>query len=195
MKKLLISILVILLIVAIAIGVKWGIAYANDNIEPIIYYSFNDNPNLPLEDYKTFANNITIVWTEECKGTIKKDGEKISKKNGALVLNEGIYEITVKSPSGRNKIVRNLRLDKTPPKVELKKNLSGAYSIVFEDVNDVGQAILLKFDLETNELISKTDLAQNGLEQKVEIKEKGYYVLNAIDKIGNATDSMEFSIE
>lgn len=195
MKKVLISILIILLVVAIFIGVKWGIAYANDNIEPMIYYSFNDNPNLPLENNNVFSNNMTIMWTNECRGNIKKDGVKISNKNGTLLLNEGIYEITVKSPSGKNMITRTLKLDKTPPKVTVKKNLSGAYNITFEDVNDVGQAILHKFDLETNEMISRVDLAENVLTQSIEINEKGYYVFYAIDKIGNSTEEIEFSIE
>lgn len=198
MKKVLIGILIIILIICAFIGVKWGLAYINDNIEPIIYYSFNDNPNLPLsEDNSTFSNNMTIVWTENCTGVIKKDGEIISKKTGTLLSNDGIYEITTSSPSGKNKTTKIFRLDKTPPKVEIKKTTSGTYNILFDDINDIGEAILLKFDLDTNELISRTNLAEkiDILNQVITITEKGYYVFNAVDKIGNSTDSVEFSIE
>jgi len=33
------------------------------------------------------------------------------------------------------------------------------------------------------------------LKSSVEITENGYYVFNAVDKIGNSTDGVEFSIE
>jgi len=154
LKKVLIGILIIIFIIITFIGVRWIIAYINDNIEPIIYYSFNDNPNLPLnEDNSIFSNNMTIVWTENCNGVIEKDGEIISRKMGTLLSNDGIYEITIKSPSGKNKTVKTFKLDKTPPKVDVKKTVSGTYNIVFDDINDIGEAILLKFDLDTNELI------------------------------------------
>lgn len=197
MKKLLISILIIIFIIIAFIGVKCLIAYINDNIQPIIYYSFNDNPNLPLtEEDSVFSNNMTIIWTENCSGVIKKDGEIISKINGTLLSNDGIYEITIKSPSGKNKLTKTFRLDKIPPKVEIKKTVTGTYNIIFEDINDIGKAMLFKYDLETNELISKTNLVENGmLKSNIEITEKGYYVFNAEDKIGNVTEGMEFSIE
>lgn len=198
MKKILIGILIIILIIIAFIGVKWIITYINDNTQPIIYYSFNDNPNLPLnEDNNTFSNNMTIVWTENCTGIIKKDGKIISKKTGTLLSNDGIYEITAKSPSGKNKIIKTFRLDKTPPKVEIKKTESGTYNIVFDDINDIGEAMLLKFDLNTNELVSRVDLAESIdiLNQVITITEKGYYVFSAVDKIGNSTEGVEFSIE
>lgn len=196
MKKIFISILIIILIIAIFIAVKWGIAYANDNTEPIIYYSFNDNPNLPLDEENTvFSNNISIMWTNNCKGIIKKDGKTLSKRNGTLLSNEGTYEIIVHSPSWRNKTVRILRVDKTPPKVELKKTISGTYNIIFSEPTDVQEAILLRFDSATNELISKTNLVEDGMKESVEVTQKGYYVLSVSDRHGNSTESIEFDIE
>lgn len=197
MKKVLIGILVIIFIIVAFIGGKWFVSYINDNTKPIIYYSFNDNPNLPLtEDNGIYSNNMTIVWTDNCHGVIKKDGEIISKVNGTLLSEDGTYEITAKSPSGKNKILKTFKLDKTPPKVELKKTVTGAYSIIFDDISDIGKAVLFKFDLETNELMSKEDLVEKGiLKPNIEITEKGYYVFTAEDKIGNVTDGIEFSIE
>ena len=106
---------------------------------------------------------MTIVWTDNCHGVIKKDGEIISKVNGTLLSEDGTYEITAKSPSGKNKILKTFKLDKTPPKVELKKTVTGAYSIIFDDISDIGKAVLFKFDLETNELMSKEDLVEKGI--------------------------------
>ena len=164
MKKVLIGILVIIFIIVAFIGGKWFVSYINDNTKPIIYYSFNDNPNLPLtEDNGIYSNNMTIVWTDNCHGVIKKDGEIISKVNGTLLSEDGTYEITAKSPSGKNKILKTFKLDKTPPKVELKKTVTGAYSIIFDDISDIGKAVLFKFDLETNELMSKEDLVEKGI--------------------------------
>lgn len=197
MKKVLIGILIIVFIIVAFIAGKWIISYINDNTKPIIYYSFNDNPNLPLnEDNGVYSNNMTIIWTDNCHGIIKKDGKIISKVNGTLLSEDGTYEVTAKSPSGKNKIVKTFKLDKTPPKVELKKTTTGSYNIIFDDVSDIGKAVLFKFDLETNELISKEDLVEKEmLKPSIEITEKGYYVFNAYDKTGNVAEGIEFSIE
>lgn len=196
MKRTIIIISIIITIVILAIVGKMVIDYINDKVEPIVYYSYNDSSNLALsEDNKVFSNNLTIVWYQECSGVIKKDGQVFSKKNGALLTKEGTYEITVKSPSGKNKETKILRIDKTPPEVKIVPDFSGNYTIIFEDVNDVDKAILLKIDKETKQLISQTDLLENGLQESIEIKEKGYYILNVFDKLGNSTEDLEFTIE
>ena len=134
MKKVLIGILVIIFIIVAFIGGKWFVSYINDNTKPIIYYSFNDNPNLPLtEDNGIYSNNMTIVWTDNCHGVIKKDGEIISKVNGTLLSEDGTYEITAKSPSGKNKILKTFKLDKGILKPNIEITEKGYYVFTAED--------------------------------------------------------------
>lgn len=196
MKKVLIAILVIIIIIASTIIGKKVIEYINDNIEPIIYYSFNNNPNIPLEENNDiFSNNLTIVWTSNCNGTIKKDGKVVSKNNSYLLSNEGTYEIIVKSPTGKNKMIRTIKIDKTPPQVKVVKSPVGSYNIIFSDITDVDKAILTRIDANTKQLIEEIDLINQGLKEIMEIKEKGYYIFYAIDKYGNSTEEIEFTIE
>ena len=71
--------LVILTIIAVVIYLKMKERYENDNIQPDIYYSFDEVSKIPLLEDKTFSKNTIITWTKDCKGEIKKD-EKIIKK-------------------------------------------------------------------------------------------------------------------
>ncbi len=196
-KKILLSIciiMIILLIIAI-------ILIKNDKLKiggtPTIYYIHEDGLKMPLlASNKTFSNSTKITWPKSCTGIIKKDGEEFSKENGTTITDEGVYEITITTIITRKTVTKTLKIDKTPPSVEIKGNSSGIYIVTFKDVSDVGVAILTKFDLDTMELVSEIDLRQNGLPKSIEITEKGYYELRIEDYYGNlVSENTKFNIK
>ena len=160
--------------------------YENDNIQPDIYYSFDEVSKIPLLEDKTFSKNTIITWTKDCKVEIKKDEKIIYKKTGEKISEEGKYEITITSPSGKNKTTKTLIIDKTPPEVKVTKSSSGTYTIQFTDITDVGIAKYTRYDKETNTVIEEVDLMKDGLQPVIEIKEKGYYFFEIKDKLGNS---------
>ncbi|MCI8384151.1 MAG: hypothetical protein HFJ33_04725 [Clostridia bacterium] len=188
MKKKTISIIVfIILIIAIIVGIVLinGNKQQEDDVKPIIYYSSNDVVQSPLIEDKSFSDNVKISCTENCSSSIKKDGKKFSNEANIELSEEGIYEITITTPSGKTKETKKVTIDRTPPEVEIKENNSGSYTIIFKDVKDVEVATLIKNDPDTGETISETNLKEGQLQKKVEIKEKGYYNLRVEDKLGN----------
>lgn len=171
----------------------------NDNKNqtlPIIYYSFDDGLKKPLQEDNSIWGNVTrISWMEDYTGVIKKDGEEFSNENNTVLIKDGVYEITVSSSDGKNKTTKTLTIDRTPPKVEIKKNASGTFTITFEDVNDVKSATLRRLDTKAEKIISEVDLTKNGLKKSIEITEKGYYILEVVDEYGNwIEDNKEFVI-
>lgn len=197
-------VVVVLIIIAIVVGIR--INKNNDkeeiekdkkinmNAEAVVYYSINNMSETALqEDGQTFSNNIKISWIEGCTGVIKKDGKEFSKTNGTALLEEGKYEITVTSP--KNVVVRkSLNIDSTPPEVEIKENSDGTYSIVFKDIDDIETAILYRRKNKDDKDVETTDLKEKGLQQQIEIKEKGTYILECTDKVENMTNK-KFRIE
>lgn len=171
----------------------------NDNVNqtsPIIYYSFDDGLKKPLQDDNSIWGNVTrISWMENYSGIIKKDGQDFSNENNTVLIKDGVYEITVSSADGKNKITKTLTIDRTPPKVEIKKNASGSFTITFEDVNDVKSATLRRLDTKAQKILSEVDLTKNGLKKSIEVTEKGYYILEVVDQYGNWIDeNKEFVI-
>lgn len=171
----------------------------NDNknqTSPIIYYSFDDELKKPLQDDNSIWGNVTrISWMDNYSGIIKKDGQDFSNENNTVLIKDGVYEITVLSADGKNKTTKTLTIDRTPPKVEIKKNASGTFTITFEDVNDVKSATLRRLDTNAEKILSEIDLTKNGLKKSIEIKEKGYYILEVVDQYGNWVDeNREFVI-
>lgn len=163
---------------------------------PAIYYSENYGPQRILEsDDNIFSSNIEITTDEGCSISIKKDGNDFSKDNITVLIDEGIYEISAKSKSGSKSVTRTLQIDKTPPKVEINRNSSGSYTITFADINDIGRAKVIKIDPSTGKTITEIDLMKD-LKPSIEIKEKGTYSLEVIDKYGNLfVGNTEFDIE
>lgn len=163
---------------------------------PIIYYSFDDGLKKPLQDDNSIWGNVTrISWMDNYSGIIKKDGQDFSNENNTVLIKDGVYEITVSSADGKNKITKTLTIDRTPPKVEIKKNASGTFTITFEDVNDVKSATLRRLDTNAEKILSEVDLTKNGLKKSIEITEKGYYILEVVDQYGNWVDeNREFII-
>lgn len=193
---LVITLLIILTIIAVVIYLKMKERYENDKVEPIIYYSFDEVSKLPFLEDSTFARETIITWTKDCTGEIKKDGKIISKQMGEVIAEEGKYEITISSPSGKNQTTKILTIDTTPPEVKITKSSSGTYTIQFADITDVGTAKLTKFDAKTSELVEEIDLTKGGLQPVIEVKEKGYYLLEIKDKLGNLVDkNTKFRIE
>lgn len=171
----------------------------NNNKEqtlPIIYYSFDDGLKKPLQDDNSIWGNVTrISWQESYSGIIKKDGKDFSNENNTVLIKDGVYEITISSEDGKNKTTKTLTIDRTPPKVEIKKNASGTFTITFEDVNDVKKATLRRLDTNAEKILSEVDLTKNGLKKSIEITEKGYYILEVVDEYGNWVDeNREFVI-
>lgn len=197
---LIIGIIILAIIITIIVKVKNN---KNSNLQeneenhPVIYYSFDEESKMPLLDNNSaFANSPKITWSYDCSGTIKKDGQEFSSQSGVLLAEEGNYEITVKSNTGNEKVIKNLTIDKTPPEVEIKENSSGTYTINFADVNDIEMATLTKLDPKTKKLESEKDLTEGGLQKSIEIKEKGYYILKVSDKLGNLiSGKTKFSIK
>lgn len=165
-------------------------------VSPIIYYSFDDGVKKPLQDDNSIWGNVTrISWLDNYLGIIKKDGQDFSNENNTVLIKDGVYEITVSSTDGKNKTTKTLTIDRTPPKVEIKKNASGTFTITFEDVNDVKSATLRRLDTNAEKILSEIDLTKNGLKKSIEIKEKGYYILEVVDQYGNWVDeNREFVI-
>lgn len=198
-KKIIILVAILLIIftiIAVVIYLKMKEQYENDTTQPVIYYSFDEVSKLPLLEDNTFSQNTSITWTKDCKGEIKKDQKIIAKELGTIISEEGKYEITITSPSGKNKTTKMITIDKTPPEVKITKSSSGTYTIQFADITDVGTAKLTKFDKETNELIEEKDLTKGGLQPVIEIKEKGYYMLEIKDKLGNTVkENTNFKIK
>lgn len=177
--------------------IKNGTINDNENqTSPIIYYSFDDGLKKPLQDDNSIWGKVTrISWMENCSGIIKKDGENFSNENNTVIIKDGVYEITVLSADGKYQTTKTLTIDRTPPKVEIKKNASGTFTITFEDVNDVKSAILRRLDSNAEKILSEVDLTKNGLKKSIEIKEKGYYILEVVDQYGNWVDeNREFII-
>lgn len=170
-------------------------AIKNEN-SPIIYYSFDDGLKKQLQDNNSIWGNVTkITWLEDCSGIIKKDGKEFSNENNTVLIKDGVYEITVSSADGKNKTTKTLTIDRTPPKVEIKKNASGTFTITFEDVNDVKSATLRRLDTKAEKILSEVDLTKDGLKKSIEVTEKGYYILEVVDKYGNWIDeNKEFVI-
>lgn len=171
----------------------------NDNKNqtlPIIYYSFDDGLKKPLQDDNSIWGNVTrISWMDNYSGIIKKDGQDFSNENNTVLIKDGVYEITVSSADGKNKTTKTLTIDRTPPKVEIKKNASGTFTITFEDVNDVKSATLRRLDAKAEKILSEVDLTKNGLKKSIEVTEKGYYILEVVDQYGNWVDeNREFII-
>lgn len=193
--KIIIFFLIIVILIGIAILVvrnldeiqKIFITTTNkEEIEPVIYYNYNNNEKIPLlEEGSVFSGDTTIIWRDECTGIIKKNGKQFSKESGTILVDDGNYEITVSSASGKLKVTKTLTIDKTPPDVEVTKNSSGSYTITFKDINDIGTATLTKLDTKAEKIISETNLLENGLQESIEIKEEGYYILKVTDKLGN----------
>jgi len=197
-RIMIIAILIILILIISFIVFKIVSQKKNDiesNIIPVIYFSKDGNLNIPInEDDKFFSNNIKIVWTEECEGLIKKDGKEVSKNNNTELLQDGNYEILVKSPDNKNKITRNFVIDTTPPQVEIKRNSSGSCTIIFEDINDIESAMLTKYN--SNQSKEERNLVEEGLKKEIEIKESGKYILRLTDKHKNSTnDNLKFTVK
>lgn len=197
-SRILIIIAVIILLISIIIVVSKVVSKGDDdgisNINPVIYYNNKkDELKIPIDEDITISQSIKIVWTNECTGIIKKDGKIFSKENNVDLLEDGEYELTSKSPDGKNKITRKVIIDTTPPKVEIKGNSSGTYTIVFEDINDIKTAILIRINEGKKEEIN---LIEEGLKKEIEIKEKGAYILRAADYNENSTrDNLKFIIK
>lgn len=171
----------------------------SDNVNqnsPIIYYSFDDGLKKPLQEDNSIWGNVTrISWMDNYSGIIKKDGQDFSNENNTVLIKDGVYEIIVSSADGKNKTTKTLTIDRTPPKVEIKKNASGTFTITFEDVNDVKSATLRRLDTNAEKILSEVDLTKNGLKKSIEITEKGYYILEVVDQYGNWVDeNREFII-
>ena len=202
-SKLIIFMVIIILVIVTIIIVKNfskkkdnNTSVQDDNIQAVIYYTFDDKAKMPLAEDSTFSKNTKVFWQDECSGIIKKDGQELSRANNTQLTEHGKYEITVNSPSGSSTITKTIIIDKKPPEVEVKKNQSGTYTIKFADTNDVGMAKLTRLDLNSSKTLSETDLLEGGLKPTIDVKQKGYYVLEVADKYGNLyTDTTEFSIE
>lgn len=171
----------------------------SDNVNqtsPIIYYSFDDGLKKPLQEDNSIWGNVTrISWMDNYSGIIKKDGQDFSNENNTVLIKDGVYEIIVSSADGKNKTTKTLTIDRTPPKVEIKKNASGTFTITFENVNDVKSATLRRLDTNAEKILSEVDLTKNGLKKSIEITEKGYYILEVVDQYGNWVDeNREFII-
>lgn len=166
------------------------------DIEPTIYYNFYNDIKYVLTDNEenVFGLKTTINWKDGCKGTIKKDGNIISKENGTTLEESGKYEITVIAPN-KEKNVKSLEIDKIPPEVKLEKGEANTYTLVFADINDIGKALLIKYN-DDDEILEEKDLLKEGLNEKIEIKEKGNYIFECTDKLGNAIHpEIEFEIK
>ena len=82
--------------------------------------------------------------------------------------------------------------------MQINQNPSGTYTVIFEDVTDVGVAKLEKYDIQTMQLISEIDLmaSEGGLQKSIEIIEKGYYNIKIEDYYGNVVSkNTTFSIK
>lgn len=198
----------VILIIIVLIGLliykyintdEWKIGTVADENEkiPVIYYSEDDGPQRILsEEDNIFSSNIEIASEEECSISVKKDGKDFSNKNITILTEEGTYEITAKSKSGKKSLTRTLQIDKTPPNVDITRNPSGSYTITFADVNDIGTAKLIKLNPSTGKTLKETDLMENQLQKSIEINEKGTYSLEVTDKLGNLfVGTTEFDIE
>ncbi len=194
-----ISLLILLIIMSIIIilNLKNKKKQEQDKIQPNIYYSLDDTAKIPLIENKAIATNARISWTSDCTGEIKKDGKKFSREENILLTEEGNYEITITSPTGKNKIAQILTIDKTPPDVEIEENgTKDGYIITFKDLEDIAVATLTKMDLITKKTIKEVNLIEEGLKQSIEIKEKGRYILKIEDKLGNSvTKKTKFEIK
>lgn len=197
-KKIVITICIIIIILAIIVT----ILIKNNKlqqiiIKPVVYYMHDDEIKMPLlVNSKTFSINTKIIWSKSCTGIIKKDGKEISRENGMTITQEGIYEITVTSIISRQTVTKTLKIDKTPPEVQVNQNSNGSYTITFEDVNDIGVAKLTRYNSETMEVISEVDLIEGGLQKSTQITEKGYYNLKVEDYYGNIYNkNTNFNIE
>lgn len=164
---------------------------------PVIYYTEDNGPKKILSDEENIFNtNLEITSKEECSVFIKKDGEEFSKEDTTILVDEGTYEITVKTKGGKKSTTKTLQIDKTPPDVKITRNSPKSYTITFADVNDIGTAKLIKLDASTGKTIKETNLMKDELQSSIEIKEKGIYSLEVTDKIGNLfVGNTEFEIE
>lgn len=166
----------------------------NMNVEAVVYYNFQNTAEATLkEDGQVFSKNTTISWREGCTGIIKKNGQDFSNKSGTVLLEDGSYEITVTSPK-KVSVTRKLIIDKTPPEVEIQKNSDGAYTILFKNINDVETAILYRRKNKDDKDVENIDLKQKGLQEKMEIKEKGTYILECTDGVQNI-NTQKFRID
>lgn len=177
--------IILIIIILVVVTVKTNKNNQKEEIHPIIYYSLDDIVEKPLIEDKIFSSNVKISCTEKCSCIIKKDGKTFSKELNLELSEEGNYQITVTSPNGKEKETKTIEIDRTPPEVEIKQETSGKYTITFKNVNDVEIATLTKLDLATGEMISEINLKENELQERIEINEKGYYILKVEDKQGN----------
>lgn len=166
----------------------------NMNAEAVVYYKTNNSAEITLkEDGQVFATNLTITWVDGCTGVIKKDGKEFSTQKGTTLFEDGNYEISVTSPKNVT-VTRKLTMDKTPPEVEIKENSDGTCTIFFKNINDINTAILYKFDDKAEKFVQLSDLKAEGLQEKMEMKEKGFYLLECSDKLQNI-NSQRFEVE
>lgn len=175
---------------------KEDVDISENERNPVIYYTEDNGPKKILcDEENVFNTDLEITSKEECSIFIKKDGKEFSKKDTTILTEEGTYEITVKSKSGKKSDTKTLQIDKTPPDVKITKNSEKSYTITFADVNDIGTAKLIKLDSSTGKTIKETNL-MDKLQPSIEIKEKGLYSLEVTDKIGNLfVGNTEFEIE
>lgn len=196
-------VIVVLIVIAIVIGIVLNKnndknevekEVINMNAEAVVYYQTNNSAEITLkEDGQVFATNLTITWVDGCTGVIKKDGKELSTQKGTTLFEDGDYEISVTSPKNVT-VTRKLTMDKTPPEVEIKENSDGTCTILFKNINDIDTAILYKFDDKSEKFVQLSDLKADGLQEKMEMKENGFYLLECADKLQNI-NSQRFEVE
>lgn len=166
----------------------------NMNAEAVVYYSFQGSAKATVqEDEQVFPRGTAIGWVEDCNGIIKKNGKEFSTANETELLEDGDYEITVTSPKNVS-VTRKISIDGTPPEIELQKNSDGTYTILFKNINDVETAILRRWKNDDSKEFETIDLKEKGLQEKIEIKENGRYILECKDKVKNI-NNQKFKIE
>ncbi len=196
-------VIVVLIVIAIVIGIVLNKnndknevekEVINMNAEAVVYYQTNNSAEITLkEDGQVFATNLTITWVDGCTGVIKKDGKELSTQKGTTLFEDGDYEISVTSPKNVT-VTRKLTMDKTPPEVEIKENSDSTCTILFKNINDIDTAILYKFDDKAEKFVQLSDLKAEGLQEKMEMKENGFYLLECADKLQNI-NSQRFEVE
>ena len=166
----------------------------NMNAEAVVYYSFQGAAKATVQDdEQAFPRGTEISWVEDCNGVIKKNGQDVSTANETELQEDGTYEITVTSPKNVS-VTRKIVIDGTPPEIELQKNDDGTYTILFKDINDVEKAILYRRKDKDSKEVETIDLKEKGLQEKIEIKESGRYILECTDKVKNI-NNQKFKIE
>lgn len=166
----------------------------NMNAEAVVYYSFQGSAKATVQDdEQVFPRGTAIGWVEDCNGIIKKNGKEFSTANETELLEDGDYEITVTSPKNVS-VTRKISIDGTPPEIELQKNSDGTYTILFKNINDVETAILRRWKNDDSKEFETIDLKEKGLQEKIEIKESGRYILECKDKVKNI-NNQKFKIE